>query len=70
MPNKADSENVILGMHQVGNYEEFSHFGNSLQCYDEKEVCGEATVEHVAAEHQKASEDQTLMMMTLPSLNE
>jgi hypothetical protein len=32
MPNKADIENdVILEMHRVGNYEDFSCIDNSLQ---------------------------------------
>jgi hypothetical protein len=59
MPNKADSENgVILEMHYVGNYEEFSCIDNNIQCYYENEDCEEATVEQIAAKHQKTSEDQ------------
>jgi hypothetical protein len=59
MLNKADGENIILGMHQVRNYEEFSCTDNSLQCYNENEVCEEAVVEHIAAKHQKAPDQET-----------
>jgi hypothetical protein len=59
MPEKADSENdVILEMHYVGNYEEFSCIGNSLQCYNENEDCEDATVEQIVANHQKTSKCQ------------
>jgi hypothetical protein len=55
MPNKADSENVvILEMHHVGNYEEFSCTDNSLQCYNANEDCEEVTVEQIAAKQQKS----------------
>jgi hypothetical protein len=58
-PNKEDSENyVMLEMHNVGNYEEFSCINNSLQCYLENEDCEEAAVEQTAVKHQKTSEDQ------------
>jgi hypothetical protein len=54
MLDKADSENdVILEMHNVGNYEEFSCIDNSLQCYNENEDCEDAIVEQIAAKHQK-----------------
>jgi hypothetical protein len=59
MPKKADSENdVILEMHIVGNYEEFSCISNSLHCYNENEDCEEENVEQITAIHQKTSEDQ------------
>jgi hypothetical protein len=51
--NKADSE-----MHHVGDYEEFSCIGRSLQCYNEDADCGEASVKQIAAKYQKTSEDQ------------
>jgi hypothetical protein len=55
MLDKADSENyVILEVHHVGNYEEFSC--NSLQCYNED--CEDTIVEQIAAKHQKTSEYQ------------
>jgi hypothetical protein len=48
--HKADSENdVLLEMHHVRNYEEFSWIDNNsfinLQSYNENEDCEEATVE-------------------------
>jgi hypothetical protein len=53
MPNKANSENdVILEMHHVRYYEEFSFINNSLQCYNENEDWGEVTVEQIAVKHQ------------------
>jgi hypothetical protein len=59
MPNKDDRENdVILEMHHVGNYEEFSCINNSFQCYNENEDCEEAIVEQTAVKHKKISEDQ------------
>jgi hypothetical protein len=59
MSNKTDCENdVILEMHHVGNYEEFSCIDNSLQCYNENEDCKVATVEQIAVKHQKTPEDQ------------
>jgi hypothetical protein len=59
MLDKADSENyVILEMHHVRNYEEFSCIDNSLQCYNENGDCENATVEQIAAKHQKTSEYQ------------
>jgi hypothetical protein len=59
IPNKADSENdVILNMHNVGNYKEFLCINSSLQCYNESEDCEEAIVEHTVAKHQETSEDQ------------
>jgi hypothetical protein len=46
MPNKADSENdVILEMHHIWNYEDFSCISSSLQCYNENGDREEATVE-------------------------
>jgi hypothetical protein len=46
MTNRADSENdVILEMHYVGDYEEFSCVKSSLQCYNENEDHQEATAE-------------------------
>jgi hypothetical protein len=45
-------------MHHVGNYEEFPCIGNSLQCYKENDDCEEATVEQIAAKHQKTLEDR------------
>jgi hypothetical protein len=54
MPNKADSGNgVVLEMHHVGNYDEFSCTDNSLQCYNENEDCDEATVEQSTVKQQK-----------------
>jgi hypothetical protein len=59
MPDKADSENhVILEMHHVGNYEEFSCINSSLQYYNEYEDCEDTIVEQIAAKHQKTSEYQ------------
>jgi hypothetical protein len=59
MPDKADSKNdVILEMHHVGNYEEFSCIDNSLQCYNENEDREDAIFEQIAAKHQKTSEYQ------------
>jgi hypothetical protein len=58
MPNKAKSENDVLKMHNVGNYEDLSCIDNSLQCWNENEDCEEATVEQIAAKHQKTSYDQ------------
>jgi hypothetical protein len=59
MPDKADSENdVILEMHHIENYEEFSCISNSLQCYNENKDCEDAVVEQIAAKHQKISEYQ------------
>jgi hypothetical protein len=37
---------------------EFPCTDGSLQCYNENEDCEEATVEQIAAKHQKTSEDQ------------
>jgi hypothetical protein len=52
MLNKADSENyVILQMHHVGSYEEFSCVDNSLKCYDESEDPEKTTAEQIAAKH-------------------
>jgi hypothetical protein len=46
MPDKANSENdVILEKYHIGSYEEFTCVDNSLQCYNEKEDCEDATVE-------------------------
>jgi hypothetical protein len=57
MPDKDNSENdVILEMHHVENYEEFSCINNSLQSYNENEDCEDAIVEQIAAKHQKISE--------------
>lgn len=59
MLNKADNGNcVVLEMHHLRNYDEFSYTDNSFQCYNENEDCEEATVEQEAAKQQKASEDQ------------
>jgi hypothetical protein len=55
MPDKADSENDILEMHHVGNYEDFSCMDNSLQCYNENEDCEDEIVEQIAAKHEKTS---------------
>jgi hypothetical protein len=49
---------VILEMHHVGNWEEFSCIDNSLQCYNENEDCNDATVEQSVAKQQKTSEYQ------------
>jgi hypothetical protein len=58
-PNKEDSENyVMLEMHHVGSYEEFSCIDNGLQCYHENEDCEEAAVEQTAMKHQETSEDR------------
>jgi hypothetical protein len=46
MPNGADTGNgVILEMHHVGDYEEFSCIDNILQCCNENDDCEEAIVE-------------------------
>jgi hypothetical protein len=59
MQNKTDNENdVILAMHQVGNYKEFSCIDNCLQRFDENEDCEEAIFEQIVAKHQTTSEDQ------------
>lgn len=59
MTNKVDNENdVILEMHQFGNYEEFPCISNSIQWYTENENCGEAVIEQIAVKHWKTSEDQ------------
>jgi hypothetical protein len=59
MSDKAESENdVILEMHHVGNYEEFSCIVKSLQCYDGNEDSEDGTVEQSAAKHQRTSEHQ------------
>jgi hypothetical protein len=59
MLNKADSENdVILEMHNMGNYEEFSCINNNLPHHNENEDCEEATVEQNAVKHQKTSENR------------
>jgi hypothetical protein len=59
VPDMADSENdAILEIHHVGNYEEFSCIDNSLQRYNDNEDCEDATVEQIAAKHQKTSEYQ------------
>jgi hypothetical protein len=59
VPNKADSENdVILEMHHVGNYEEFSCIDSSLQYYNENEDCGEAINEKIAVKQQKTPKEE------------
>jgi hypothetical protein len=59
MLDKADSKNdVILEMHHVGNYEEFSCIDNSLQCYNENEDREDASFGQIAVKHQKTSEYQ------------
>jgi hypothetical protein len=60
MQNKVDGENdVILEMHDVGNYKEFSCIVNGLQCYNENEDCDEAVVEKIAAKRQKKATRMT-----------
>jgi hypothetical protein len=55
MPNKADSENIVmLETHHVRNYEEFSYIDSSLQYYNENED----RVEQTAAKQQKTTENQ------------
>jgi hypothetical protein len=56
----------MLEMQSVGNYEEFSCLDNSLECYNENEVCEEAAVEQTAVKHQKIRKPR----MTRPSVNE
>jgi hypothetical protein len=52
MPNKADSQiDIILELHLIGNYEEFSYIDNSIHCYNENEDCEEAIVEQIAVKH-------------------
>jgi FKBP-type peptidyl-prolyl cis-trans isomerase len=59
MPHKADSENdVILEIHHVGKYEEFSCNNNSLPCYNENKDCEEATLEQSAAKHQETENQE------------
>jgi hypothetical protein len=43
-------------MHHIRNYEEFPFIDNSLQCNNKNEYSEEATVEKIAAKHQKTSE--------------
>jgi hypothetical protein len=47
-----------LETQHVGNDEQFSCTGGTLQCYNENEECEEATVEEIAAKHHKTSEGQ------------
>jgi hypothetical protein len=57
--NRTDSENdIILEIHHIRNYEEFSCIENSLKCYNENEDCEEAIVEQIAAKRRKTLEDQ------------
>jgi hypothetical protein len=56
-------------MHHVGN-NDFTCIDNRLQCCDENEDSEEATIEQIAAKHQKTSEDRELTTMTRPSVNE
>jgi hypothetical protein len=59
MPNKASSENyVILEMHHITNYEEFSCIDSNLQCYNENEDCEEEIVERILAKHHKIPHNQ------------
>jgi hypothetical protein len=37
MPSGVDSENDMLEMHHIGNYEEFSFIDSSLRCCNENE---------------------------------
>jgi hypothetical protein len=64
-PNKADSENYILEIHQVGNYAEFSNIDYRLHCYNENEDCGEAVVEQTAAKHQKISKAMRIIRLSV-----
>jgi hypothetical protein len=50
---------LIVKMHHIGNYEEFSFIYSSLQCYSENEDCEEAVVEWIAAKHQETSDQET-----------
>jgi hypothetical protein len=68
MPSKVDSENgVILEMHHVGNYKQFSFINSSVQCYNKNEDCEEAIVEQIVIKRQKI---RKLMRMTQLSMNE
>jgi hypothetical protein len=59
MPNRADSENdVILEMHHLWKYEEFSCIDDSFQCYNGNEDYDEGTDEQIVTKHQKILEDQ------------
>jgi hypothetical protein len=44
MSGKVDSENDVLELHHIGNYEGFSFIYSSFQCYDVKD-CEKAVVE-------------------------
>jgi hypothetical protein len=48
---------VILEVHHIGNYDEFS-LSTVVFCYNKDEGCEEAVVEQIAAKHRKTSDDQ------------
>jgi hypothetical protein len=53
--HKDNSENdIILEMHHVGNYEDFSFIDNNLQYYNENEDCKKAIFKQIT---EKTPED-------------